>query len=84
MPVVVLRTGEGMEVDDRGDPVAGKSVDNAVEVPEAIGFYDHGLGIVLKVAVVDGDTHRVDAGLGEEAASASPKKLVSRRSKKSS
>ena len=63
---MVLRAGQGMQVDDRVDAVAGERIDGPVEVAEAIGLDLEWSGVVFKMLVADGDSRKVQSGRAEE------------------
>ena len=65
VPVGVLVPGQGVQVDDGPQAVAGAQLDRPVEVAEA-GLVDHeGRAVVLQVAVVDGQPDQVEPERGE-------------------
>ena len=54
MPVLILVTGQGMQVDDRVDLLLGTQVDHPIQVLEALFPDDKWLQIRLEMAIVDG------------------------------
>ena len=74
VPVSVLSTRDSVHVEDSVDSLCGANVNNPVEPFEALRLEHAGVQIVLKVAVVEGNTDAVEAellvefgvGFGEE------------------
>jgi hypothetical protein len=64
--VLVLPPGQGVQVDDRVQAVAGQGVDHPVEPGEAGLLQLKRRGVVLEVAVVDRDAYAVEPDFGEQ------------------
>lgn len=66
MPVWVLTTWEGVQVEDRVDFVLCAQIYHSIEMLEAFGFEHAGVHVVFEVAVVEWQTETVETGGGEE------------------
>jgi hypothetical protein len=66
VPVLVLGSRQRVQVDDRRDAVRPEGGDRPVEVAEAVLGHLERAHVVLEVAVVEGDPHRVETDLGQE------------------
>src|SRR5215212_11192857 len=66
VPVLVLRAGQGVQVDDRVDALAAECINGAVEVAEAVGLDLERSRVVLEVLVSDGDSRKIQPGIAEE------------------
>ena len=53
VPVLVLRTGNRVQVEDRVDPVSGAGLHDPVEQPESLVLHHEWCAVVLEVAVVE-------------------------------
>src|SRR6185503_3384232 len=61
MPVLVLESGQRMQVDDRVDAVGGADIDDAIEISQTRFANCHRRHVVFKVTVVHGEPHEVQA-----------------------
>ena len=66
MPVLVLRAGQRVQVDDGVQAVARARVDHPVELVEPALDQLERTRVALEVPVVDRDAHAVHPGVGEE------------------
>src|SRR5215212_9489730 len=66
VPVLVLRAGQGVQVDDRVDAMPRQRLDGSVEVAESIGLDLERSRVILEVLVPDGDSREVQTGLAEK------------------
>lgn len=63
VPVDILATRSGVQVDDGVDAVLGTEVDHAVQVLQALALENTGVYVILKVTVVDLSSARTAAKL---------------------
>jgi hypothetical protein len=61
MPVLVLESGQSMQVDDRVDAVNGADIDDAIEISQTRFANRHRRHVVFKMAVVHGEPYKVQA-----------------------
>jgi len=66
VPMMVLRAGQGVQVDNREDAVAPERLDGPVKVAEAIGLDLERSRVVLEMLVANGDSCKVQPDLAEE------------------
>src|SRR5215211_4054931 len=66
MPVLVLVARQGVQVDDRVDPLLRAQLYNPVEVPEALVLDLEGAHVVLEVPVVHREPEQVQPERGDK------------------
>ena len=67
VPMVILRSRQGVEVDHGVDAIASARVDHPVQVAKAVRLDLERTVVVLEVPVVDGQPDAVQARVGEQA-----------------